>query len=167
MKKLLTFFLFLPMALHAQLTIRDAVLSMPDSLAPYFSHDNRLDLFDYLDAKMTAEVTNELQGKTTVVAVGVDSIVLCMNESHDLSLYLLQTETEIDSSRQVIALCHTYKLSTGEVERTLKFFNHRWIELENIPRLTDEQLARLQPAISTLLRRDDEVMSRQPILMRQ
>jgi hypothetical protein len=168
MKKLIVSMLFLPLGLHAQqpFTIRDVLLTMPDSLAPYLSHDNRLDLFDYVDAKMTPEVTNELQGRTRLVSMGTDSLVLKMNDSHELMVYLFETEEEVDSAHQVIALSHSYKLSTGQQDCTLRFFSHRWQAISQPTMLSSSQRARLREAKSTLLRRDEEVLSREPITQR-
>ena len=47
MKKILIAILLFPLTIQAQLTMRDVFLQMPDSLLPYLSQSNRLDLLDY------------------------------------------------------------------------------------------------------------------------
>ena len=152
----------MPCCAQTQLTMRDAFLQMPDSLVPYLPHDKRLDLLDYLDANMKAEVTNELQGKTVLETLGTDSLVLHMNDSHQLSMYLFETDAPVDSSRQVVVMSHEYRLATGEYERTQHCFSARWTALKELPPLSASQLARLKKEESTLLRRDDEVLKREP-----
>lgn len=155
--------MFTVQGLRAQTTMRDAFLQMPDSVIPYLTHEQRLDLLDYLDAGMTAEVTNELQGRTLLESLSADSLVLHLNESHILTIYLLDAETEIDSSRQVIVVSHEYRLSTGEFDRTLSFYSHRWSPLTHTPALSASLFARIKRPENTLLRRDDEILSREPL----
>jgi hypothetical protein len=162
----LFFSAFLPSLASAQLSIRDAFLQMPDSVAPYLSRENRLDLLDYLDAKMLPEVTNELQGRSRLVSLGVDSLVMDMSESLQMSLYIMESEAEADSSRQVIVLSRTYRLATGEQEHTLSFFSHRWRPLEQRPSLGTQASLRLRQESSTLWRRDEEVLKKEPYSLR-
>ena len=156
--------LLLCLQLHAQqLTVRQAFVEMPDSLLPYLSNSNRLDLLDYLDAKMKAEVENELEGRTSLLSMGTDSLVLHLNDQHLLTLYVLDVTEPIDSSQQVIAAAHTYRLSTGEEDHTLRFYSCKWTPLHSRPTLTPQQTARLPRSSSSLLRRDDDVFSRKPV----
>ncbi|MBR1484749.1 MAG: DUF3256 family protein [Prevotella sp.] len=156
--------LLLCLQLHAQqFTVRQAFVEMPDTLLPYLSNSNRLDLLDYLDAKMKAEVDNELEGRTTLVSMGEDSLVLHLNDLHQLTLYVLDVAEPIDSSLQVIAAAHTYRLSTGEEDHTLCFYSRKWVPLNSQPALTPQQAARLPRCTSSLLRRDDDVLNRKPV----
>ena len=116
MKKILIAILLFPLTIQAQLTMRDVFLQMPDSLLPYLSQSNRLDLLDYFDAKMKPEVTNELDGRTCLISMSSDSLLLRMNDNHDVTIFLLEALEEIDSTSQVIALVRKYRLSTGEQE---------------------------------------------------
>lgn len=160
MKRVFILILLFPTLLHAQLTMREVLLQMPDSLVPYLSRENRLDMLDYLDAKMQPEVTNELQGKSKLLSLGSDSLVLYMNESHELTLYLLDAETEVDSSLQVIVMRHTYQLTTGETDVVVRYFSHRWTGLEFPPQLSISQRERIRSSVNTLLRRDDDIFKR-------
>lgn len=160
MRILFLLLLFAPLAANAQLSMREAFLQMPDTLLPYLSASNRLDMLDYYDAKMKSEVTNELQGKSELLTMTADSLSLRMNVSHDMTLYLIEAAEEVDSSRQVIAVSHVLRLSTGEEDRTLTFYSNRWRQLTTPPHLLPLYEARLPKASSTLLRRDEEVMSK-------
>jgi hypothetical protein len=85
-----------------------------------------------------------------------------MNDSHQLSMYLFETDAPVDSSRQVVVMSHEYRLATGEYERTQHCYSARWTALKELPPLTASQLARLKKEESTLLRRDEEVLKREP-----
>lgn len=164
MRKIISFLILLSalMANGQPVTMRDVFLSMPDSLLPYLSQSNRLDLLDYYDARMRAEVVNDLQGHSLLVAMSADSLALKLNGQHDVVLYLLDSSEPVDSSTQVVAVFHAYRLSTGEEDRVLSFFSHRWTPLPAMPSLPAEQSAKLPRSVSGLLHRDDEVFSRSP-----
>jgi hypothetical protein len=155
----------MPFHSDAQITMRDALLSMPDSLIPYLSHSGRLDLLDYLDANMKPEATNDLGGKSELLLLTNDSLSLRMNDSHRIDAFLLPTEEMVDSASQIIVLGHTYFLSTGEYERTYQLYSVRWRRLERIPQLSQQAARRIDgfPS-STLFKRDEEIFRKEPVL---
>ena len=59
-----------------QLRMADVFKQMPDSLMPYLSTNNRLDMIDFMDAHMKAEVTNLLDGKSEMTALADDSLTI-------------------------------------------------------------------------------------------
>lgn len=166
---LLLAILLLSASVRAQSPMRDLLLQMPDSLLPYLSHANRLDIIDYFDAKMKAEVTNELQGKSLLTALTDDSLSIQLNEACVLDVLLLDVSPssadahQADSINQVIAVAHTYRLSTGEQERTVAYFDRKWHRLSDTSRLPARVLGRLS-SFSHILQRDADVMKRDPVM---
>ena len=69
MKRLLFSFLLLLSAAwaSAQTDINVVFVSMPDSLLPLLTRNDRLDLLDYHKAGMEARVTNQMGGTTTLL----------------------------------------------------------------------------------------------------
>lgn len=69
MKRLLFSFLLLLSAASAgaQTNINAVFVSLPDSLLPLLTRNDRLDLLDYHEAGMEARVTNSLGGTTTLL----------------------------------------------------------------------------------------------------
>ena len=59
----------------AQTPMSQVLKQMPDSVVPYLSENNKLDLIDFLDSNMKAEVHNQLEGKT---AVDSASQIVCL-----------------------------------------------------------------------------------------
>ena len=81
MKKLLMGWL-LSVALCApaqHLTIRDVFKSMPDSLMPYLSNNNRLDFIDFMDSNMKAEVKNQFGGNSIMAEIGIGKASIIKN----------------------------------------------------------------------------------------
>ena len=58
---LLSMMLMLTDSAFAQITMSEALKSMPDSLMPYLTHNNRLDCIDFREANMKAEVSKDLR----------------------------------------------------------------------------------------------------------
>ena len=114
---------------------------------------------------MKPEVTNELDGRTCLISMSSDSLVLRMNDNYDVTIFLLEALEEIDSTSQVIALVRKYRLSTGEQDTVMQFYNHQWSLLSEPPRLSTQQMSILPPNSSSLIRRDEEVMSKSPVIV--
>ncbi|MBQ9669163.1 MAG: DUF3256 family protein [Prevotella sp.] len=113
---------------------------MPDSLMPYLSTNNRLDMIDFMEAKMKAEVTNLLDGTTEMTALSDDSLSITMNERLRVDMRL----TVRDSL--VVEMTKTYTISEHQVEKVVQYYSTTWCPLSDLVSVS-----------STLLRRDEEV----------
>lgn len=128
------------------LTVRKAFAAMPDSVVPYLTANNRLDLIDFFDSNMKAEVTNTLDGKTELTALTADSLSLRLNEAVTLHMMLLPIEgAPIDSARQVIALVYVYAIPSGHVECSTAFYSATWRRLagQHEPKITGQARKRI------------------------
>ncbi len=74
-------------------SVRDAFKSIPDSLMPYLTTNNRLDLMDFMDAKMKAVVTNTLEGQTEMTFLSDDSLCVRMSDALTLEMKSVRTDT--------------------------------------------------------------------------
>jgi len=160
MKK--TFILFslllLALSVGAQPKIADLLREMPDSLLPLLSKNNRLDMIDFCEAKMKAEVTNLLEGNSEMTALTDDSLSIQLSGTQRVDIYLVEAREEYDSCRQVVCMVSTYQLpSTKEEEVLTSYYSVRWNLL-------------LQPAVasrheshSTILREDEKLRTLTPI----
>ena len=81
------------MAQQADLSIRDALKLMPDSLVPYLTVNNRLDMIDFMDAKMKAAVDNALTGETEMIYLSDDSLAIKMSEASLLTMKVVKQDT--------------------------------------------------------------------------
>lgn len=153
MKKLsiILWLVLAPLMTWAQTTMTDLFKSMPDSLLPCLSENNRLDMIDYRQANMKAEVTNLLGNTSEMTLLAPDSLSIRMSESMQVDMVLIHTEEEYDSCHQVIALLKTYFMADKPVERTAHFYSLRWMPLGPLPQYASRY------TYSLWLRRDDQI----------
>ncbi len=151
MKKVLLVLFTLCFALgsHAQeKTMSELFKAMPDSLLPYLTTNNRLDMLDFMEAKMKAEVTNLLDGKSEMTALTHDSLSIRMNGVLRIDMKIVRVAEPVDSSTQVIRVVRTYTLNENQTERIADVYSSVWRKLSSAV----EQ--------SSLLKRDDELLSK-------
>ncbi len=138
-------------------TISEVFKAMPDSLTPYLTTNNRLDLLDFMEAKMKAVVNNELGGETEMTFLSDDSLCVKMNDALTFELKLEKsvsnTQSQVLDSADsadsvVICLKKTYKTTGHQKEVITQRFSSSWCPVSK-PSVT-----------STLLRRDDEVFDK-------
>lgn len=121
-------------------TVREVFTSMPDSLVPYLTNNNRLDMLDFMDAKMKSVVTNLLEGETEMLALTDDSLSVQLNKSVLMDLWLEPVDTG-----KVVCMRKTYQVADRQQQVILERFSLQW---QSISKKT---------TISTLLRRDEEI----------
>ena len=151
MKKVLLVLLTLcfSMGSHAQeKTMAELFKAMPDSLLPYLTTNNRLDMLDFLEANMKAEVTNLLEGKSEMTALTSDSLSIRMNPVLRIDMKVDRVAEPVDSSTQIIRVTRTYTLNENQTERIADVYSSVWRKLSSVI----EQ--------STLLKRDDELLTK-------
>lgn len=148
MKRILIFVLLVcsHLSLQAQgdsLNIREVFKQMPDSLLPYLTQNNRLDMMDFMDAKMKAAVDNLLGGESEMLFLSDDSLCIKMNESMNMELKLLRDEIE-----PIILMKRTYKISERQKEILIGRYSSSWRSISEIS------------VESTLLKRDEDVIEK-------
>ena len=120
--------------------VREVFKSMPDSLAPYLTTNNRLDMIDFMDAKMKSVVTNLLEGETEMLALTDDSLSVRLNKSVLMDLWL----EPVDTGR-VVCMRKTYQVADRLQQVVDERFSLQWHPISK------------KTTVSTLLRRDEEI----------
>ena len=64
---------------------------MPDSVVPHMTKNNRLDMMDFMDAKMKAEVTNKLGGKSEMTDMSASYMRITISKSCDMQIRSLHS----------------------------------------------------------------------------
>lgn len=120
--------IFFTCAIQAQVRMDDVFRSMPDSLVPYLSENNRLDLIDFKNANMKAEVRNSQEGRSELVTLNDHYLDIALNAAHRMELRLLDVTEPVDSCRYILCMVDTY----GEEikESTVRFFSLTWRQLD-------------------------------------
>lgn len=114
--------------------LRTLFAEMPDTIIPYLTRNDRLDLMDFMDSNMKAEVTNSLGGKTQMTVLTPDTISVQLNETAKLDLYLVQLPAvaPLDSCSHAIMLVRTIGLGQEYTETETEFYSCTWRRLPPI-----------------------------------
>ena len=72
-------------------SMRQIMVSMPDSIMPLLTKVNREDCMDYLDSKMKAEVTNRIGSKSEMTKITDDYAQFKLSKSSERTFKLLPT----------------------------------------------------------------------------
>lgn len=124
--------------------MRDLFREMPDSLLPYLTHNNRLDLMDFIDSKMKAEVKNAFDGTTEMTCLSDDSLTIRLNEASAVDMRLMQLDgTEADSCRHVICVVWSWRLGDGGYESCTQFYRTDWQLVDTPQNLNAEDQRRV------------------------
>jgi hypothetical protein len=107
----------------AQTNMSDLLKAMPDSLTPYLSANNRLDLIDFKAAGMKAEVSNALDGKTTLTTLTDRYALMALSEASKMEMLLLDK-----AASQVLCVVSTYGMDIQE--SVVRFYTTDWQPLE-------------------------------------
>ena len=138
---LFLFFLltFVPMKAQSDsLNIKTVFSEMPDSILPYLTRNNRLDMIDFMEAKMKAGVDNLLDGDSEMLFLSHDSLAVWMSD-------VLIMEMKINQSDSSIILKRTYHISGSMEEIILQRFSLQWHKNSEVT------------VVSSLLIRDDKI----------
>ena len=73
-------------------SLREMFVNMPTELLPLLKQNDRLDLIDLYDAKMSAPVTNRLDGKSRLKELTGDYLLLSLSASSSMQIKMLPTQ---------------------------------------------------------------------------
>ena len=112
--------------------MRDVFASMPDSIAPLVTKNNRLDCIDFIENNMEARVRNVLDDYVTLEALTPDYARFRTSTSAFLELKLLP------ASDSTSVLCLLRTAQSGEVntarrmeDTTIRFFHPDWTPIDS------------------------------------
>lgn len=151
MRKMMIICLLLATSLTAYAedrTLRELFVEMPDSLLPYLSRNNRLDFIDFIDSGMKAEVTNSLDGKSQMLSLSDDSLLIQMNEACRIAIYLMKPLLPIDSCSQIIVLVRSIGFQKDVINTEVDYFGLDWQRLSKKPKLIPVDEKRLSSMCS-------------------
>lgn len=106
-------------------SMREIWMSMPDSIIPYLDKNRRIELVDFIDMKVKAEVKNLLDENTVMDTLTSVYTSVALNESSQLQMKLLP----FAGGDSIICMVHTYK--GPESESKVDFFSQDWKRLDN------------------------------------
>ena len=132
------------LAATAQVNMRDVLCQMPDTVVPYLSRNNLLDLADFVESGMKAEVTNTLEGKTVLDTLSSDYAKLTLNNATTIEMRLLPYTPEHDNSGSPVdtahqTLCVVRTFGNSVRESVIDFYTPQWSPLPALNRIGMEK----------------------------
>lgn len=109
--------------------MRELWLSMPDSLIGYMDKSKRLALLDHVDMNTTAELTNKLEGKTSLDTLTSNCMQVTLNNVVDLRMTLLPSTGE-GATDSILCVVRTYR--NAEPESIVELYDQSWKRLRKI-----------------------------------
>jgi hypothetical protein len=152
---------FTSQASAQDLMIRDVFKRMPASLLPTLSENNRLDMLDFMDSKMKAEVTNRLGGKSEMTLLTDTTLSIRMSEALKVDMLLLKSGSSESSNNEIICMIETFGRDSLSLESTVRFYTTSWHPLSQSPQLSvSDQNTILSKKVLTILKRDEEILKK-------
>lgn len=104
----------------AQVNIAQVFRQMPNEHLRILTTNDRMDLLDFAENKMTARVTNRLDAATTLDTLTSDYLHLTLTPVSTLEMKLLP----MNDSLQVVAMVHT--VAGPSKDSSIRFFTADW-----------------------------------------
>ncbi len=145
----------------AQRTMRDFVITMPDSLVEYLNKTKRTEMVDFYDMGVKAETVNLLQGSTVLDSLTSTFADISVNKSQRMQLALLPLH-EADT---LICMVNSFLGEAPESE--VHFFNTQWMPMPSndfLDEVTSSQLLQ-RPDTMAVERYDELVRFFDPVMI--
>ena len=134
---------------------------MPDSLIPTLSENNRLDMVDFVNSNMKAQVTNLLGGKSEMLVMTQDSICIRVSEGLTVRMLLLKPTEMIDSCKQVVCFAQTFGVDSLCLSTQLDYYTTNWQKLDVIPHFSDVDEQRKEKMnVQTILKWEEGILKK-------
>ena len=137
MRRLLNIFL-LCMAVafqaSARTPMRQWLVEMPDSVMPLLTKNDRLDFIDFFDARMTAVVTNLMDGKSRMDTLTDNFVRINYTNSVEKAMKLLP----VNDSTDILCMVTTARAAVSDSR--IAFFDSQWHPLDVAPYIHEPRI---------------------------
>ena len=104
--------------------MRTLFLEMPDSVVPLLTRNNRADCIDFIEAGMRAEVTNLLDGRSSLQKLTPDYLKMKTTSHSELQMKLLPSS----GGDTIICMINTVRAEAADSR--IRFYDKEWKELK-------------------------------------
>lgn len=104
--------------------MRTIFLEMPDSILPLLTSTNRADCVDFLEAGMKAEVTNLLDGRSSLQKLTPDYLKMKTTSHSEMQMKLLPRS----GGDTIICMINTVRAEAADSR--IRFYDKEWKELK-------------------------------------
>ena len=136
---------------------------IPDEVLPTLSEVNRLDMLDFMESNMKAEVTNMLGGKSEMTLLTDTTLSIRMSNALqvDMLLFLDATIGTDSDESEVVCVIETFGTDSLSRESRVRYYTASWELLDQPPQLSvSEQNTISSKIVQTILKRDDEILKK-------
>ena len=106
-------------------TIKQIFQTLPDTILPSLTKNDRLDLIDLFENNMQNEVTNQLKGKSRMTHLTTNLTKIRLSELSEVQFCLLPTTTSY-------LICFVHSVKTDAWDSSIRFYNPDWTPATNI-----------------------------------
>ena len=106
--------------------LRALFIEMPDTLLPLLTDNDRRDMIDFWDARMSASVVNRLDGKSRITALTDDFLSVELSRSSSMQIKMLNVEGG------GTLLCIVNTVGAEAYDSRIHFYNSRWERVDGL-----------------------------------
>ncbi len=106
--------------------LRTLFIEMPDTLLPLLTDNDRRDMIDFWDARMSTSVVNRLDGKSRITALTDDFLSVELSRSSSMQIKMLNVEGG-DT-----LLCIVNTVGAEAYDSRIHFYNSRWKRVDGL-----------------------------------
>ena len=134
---------------------------MPDSLIPSLHENNKLDMIDFVNSNMKAQVTNLLGGKSEMLGMTNDSICIHVSDGLTVRMLLLKPTEMIDSCEYVVCFAQTFGIDSLSLSAQMDYYTTKWQKLDIIPHFLEADEQRKERLnVQTILKWEDGILKK-------
>lgn len=111
-------FTFMSLVMYSQ-TMKEIFATLPDSILPSLTKNDRLDCIDFIENNMTTEVNNALKGKTRLTVLTDNLAKIQVSPLTEMQICKLAT-----ANGYIICLVHSSNV--GGWDSTIRFYDSTW-----------------------------------------
>lgn len=118
--------LFLTLNISAQ-GMKEIVKSMPQEIVPQLTHNNKLDMIDFLESNMSAKVKDIFDNECEMILLTDDYCKIKLSDVTDVDIKLMSRQGET-----IICLVRSYRVSLPKdefVDSEIDFYSLKWEKL--------------------------------------
>lgn len=143
------------------LTIGQLFREMPDSLLPTLAKNDRLDMVDFMESNMKAEVLNRIGGVSEMKVLTDDSLSVRVSDALTVTLLLVSPLETVDSCSQIICFVRTYGIDKSMLQSVTSFYTTHWYKIYQKPLLNDVDIKRINALnMQTILNWEGDILKK-------
>lgn len=143
------------------LTIGQLFREMPDSLLPTLAKNDRLDMVDFMESNMKAEVLNRIGGVSEMKVLTDDSLSVRVSDALTVTLLLVSPLETVDSCSQIICFVRTYGTDKSMLQSVTSFYTTHWNKIYQKPLLNDVDIKRINALnMQTILNWEGDILKK-------